>query len=152
MYKVLMFNDGYTPMEFLVRVLERFFAKAPKTRWRIMLHVHHRGIGVWACSPTSDGSGAPASAPAAVHERGTQDHQRAGPMAAPVHKSRHFRMVFLAIVTLTMCCGLAASAIALWGPDPLTPALQKVFENMLSLFSVGSGAIFGLFGGRVGSG
>jgi ATP-dependent Clp protease adaptor protein ClpS len=42
MYKVLMLNDDYTPMEFVVHVLERFFAKSRE----IMLHVHRRGVGL----------------------------------------------------------------------------------------------------------
>jgi len=46
MYKVLMLNDDYTPMEFVVHVLERFFAKSHEEAVRIMLHVHHRGGGV----------------------------------------------------------------------------------------------------------
>jgi len=46
MYKVLMLNDDYTPMEFVVHVLERFFAKTREEATRIMLHVHHRGVGI----------------------------------------------------------------------------------------------------------
>jgi ATP-dependent Clp protease adaptor protein ClpS len=46
MYRVLMLNDDYTPMEFVVHVLERFFAKSHEEAVRIMLHVHHRGVGV----------------------------------------------------------------------------------------------------------
>jgi ATP-dependent Clp protease adaptor protein ClpS len=46
MYKVLMLNDDYTPMEFVVHVLERFFSKSHEDAVRIMLHVHHRGVGV----------------------------------------------------------------------------------------------------------
>ena len=46
MYKVLMLNDDYTPMEFVVHVLERFFAKNREEATRIMLHVHQRGVGV----------------------------------------------------------------------------------------------------------
>jgi len=46
MYKVLMLNDDYTPMEFVVHVLEQFFAKNHEEAVRIMLHVHHRGVGV----------------------------------------------------------------------------------------------------------
>ena len=46
MYKVLMLNDDYTPMEFVVHVLERFFAKGHEEAVRIMLHVHQRGVGV----------------------------------------------------------------------------------------------------------
>jgi ATP-dependent Clp protease adaptor protein ClpS len=46
MYKVLMLNDDYTPMEFVVHVLERFFSKSTEEATRIMLHVHQRGVGV----------------------------------------------------------------------------------------------------------
>jgi ATP-dependent Clp protease adaptor protein ClpS len=46
MYKVLMLNDDYTPMEFVVHVLERFFAKNRDEATKIMLHVHQRGVGV----------------------------------------------------------------------------------------------------------
>ncbi len=46
MYKVLMLNDDYTPMEFVVHVLERFFGKNRSEATRIMLHVHQRGVGM----------------------------------------------------------------------------------------------------------
>jgi ATP-dependent Clp protease adaptor protein ClpS len=45
MYRVLLLNDDYTPMEFVVHVLERFFNKDRETATRIMLHVHQHGIG-----------------------------------------------------------------------------------------------------------
>ena len=46
MYKVLMLNDDYTPMEFVVDVLEKFFAMDRPAATRIMLEVHTRGKGV----------------------------------------------------------------------------------------------------------
>jgi ATP-dependent Clp protease adaptor protein ClpS len=46
MYKVLMLNDDYTPMEFVVHVLERYFSKTTEEATRIMLHVHQKGVGV----------------------------------------------------------------------------------------------------------
>src|SRR3546814_20505827 len=46
MYKVLMLNDDYTQMEFVVHVLEPFFSKNREEATRIMLHVHARGRGV----------------------------------------------------------------------------------------------------------
>ncbi|MBM3503477.1 MAG: ATP-dependent Clp protease adapter ClpS [Alphaproteobacteria bacterium] len=46
MYKVLLLNDDYTPMEFVVYVLERFFHKSRQEATRIMLHVHRKGIGI----------------------------------------------------------------------------------------------------------
>jgi len=45
LYRVLILNDDYTPMEFVVHVLERFFNKDHEAATRIMLHVHHHGIG-----------------------------------------------------------------------------------------------------------
>jgi ATP-dependent Clp protease adaptor protein ClpS len=46
MYKVIMLNDDYTPMEFVILVLERFFSKNEEEATRIMLHVHQKGVGV----------------------------------------------------------------------------------------------------------
>ena len=46
MYKVVMLNDDYTPMEFVVMVLQRFFRKSQEEATQIMLHVHQRGIGI----------------------------------------------------------------------------------------------------------
>jgi ATP-dependent Clp protease adaptor protein ClpS len=46
MYKVLMLNDDYTPMEFVVHVLERFFGKNREEATHIMMQVHQRGVGV----------------------------------------------------------------------------------------------------------
>ena len=51
MYKVLMLNDDYTPMEFVVHVLERFFGKGREEATQIMLHVHRRGVGVCGIYP-----------------------------------------------------------------------------------------------------
>ncbi len=45
LYRVLLLNDDYTPMEFVVHVLERFFNKDHETAQRIMMHVHQHGIG-----------------------------------------------------------------------------------------------------------
>ncbi len=46
MYKVLLLNDDYTPMEFVVHVLEQFFEKASEEAVQIMLHVHQKGVGI----------------------------------------------------------------------------------------------------------
>ena len=46
LYKVLLLNDDYTPMEFVVHVLERFFSKGREEATRIMLHVHQKGVGI----------------------------------------------------------------------------------------------------------
>ena len=45
MFQVVMYNDDYTPMEFVVHVLEHFFNKDHETAQRIMMHVHQHGIG-----------------------------------------------------------------------------------------------------------
>ena len=46
LYKVLLLNDDYTPMEFVVHVLQRYFSKPRDEAERIMLHVHQKGVGV----------------------------------------------------------------------------------------------------------
>lgn len=46
LYKVLILNDDFTPMEFVVHVLERFFGMPREEATRIMLHVHRRGVGL----------------------------------------------------------------------------------------------------------
>ncbi|MBM3645325.1 MAG: ATP-dependent Clp protease adapter ClpS [Alphaproteobacteria bacterium] len=46
MYKVLMLNDDYTPMEFVVDVLQRIFHRDREEATQIMLHVHQKGVGV----------------------------------------------------------------------------------------------------------
>ena len=46
LYRVLMLNDDYTPMEFVVLVLQRFFGHNHEMAQQIMLHVHQRGVGV----------------------------------------------------------------------------------------------------------
>jgi ATP-dependent Clp protease adaptor protein ClpS len=45
LYRVLLLNDDYTPMEFVVHVLQRFFNKDADEATRIMLHVHQHGVG-----------------------------------------------------------------------------------------------------------
>lgn len=46
LYRVLILNDDYTPMEFVVYILERFFNKDREEATQIMLHVHQKGVGV----------------------------------------------------------------------------------------------------------
>ena len=46
LYKVMILNDDYTPMEFVVHVLERFFNKGQEAATEIMLHVHQKGVGI----------------------------------------------------------------------------------------------------------
>ena len=51
MFKVLMLNDDYTPMEFVVMVLKRFFNMDLEQATRVMLHVHQKGVGVCGIFP-----------------------------------------------------------------------------------------------------
>ena len=51
MYKVMLINDDYTTMEFVVHVLQKFFQKSFDDATRIMLHVHHKGLGVCGLYP-----------------------------------------------------------------------------------------------------
>jgi ATP-dependent Clp protease adaptor protein ClpS len=46
LYKVLLLNDDYTPMEFVVLILQRYFSKSHDEAERIMLHVHQKGVGM----------------------------------------------------------------------------------------------------------
>ena len=46
LYKVLILNDDYTPMEFVVHILERFFNKNREEAVQVMLHVHRHGVGI----------------------------------------------------------------------------------------------------------
>ncbi|MCK9540751.1 MAG: ATP-dependent Clp protease adapter ClpS [Novosphingobium sp.] len=50
-FKVLMLNDDYTPMEFVVMVLKRFFHMDLEQATRVMLHVHQKGVGVCGVFP-----------------------------------------------------------------------------------------------------
>ena len=46
LYRVLLLNDDYTPMEFVVLCLQRFFRMNMEDATRVMLHVHQKGVGV----------------------------------------------------------------------------------------------------------
>ncbi len=46
LYKVLMLNDDYTPMEFVIQALQRFFKMSTEDATRVMLHVHQKGVGL----------------------------------------------------------------------------------------------------------
>ncbi len=46
MFKVLLLNDDFTPMDFVIHVLEKFFNKSAAEATEIMLHVHRRGVGL----------------------------------------------------------------------------------------------------------
>jgi len=51
MYKVLLINDDYTPMEFVVKTIQRFFNKSFEQATQIMLQVHTKGMGVCGVYP-----------------------------------------------------------------------------------------------------
>jgi ATP-dependent Clp protease adaptor protein ClpS len=46
LYKVLLHNDDYTPMDFVILVLKKFFGKNETDAYKIMLDVHHKGVGI----------------------------------------------------------------------------------------------------------
>jgi len=46
LYRVLLLNDDYSPMEFVILVLEKYFNKTREEATHIMLHVHHKGVGI----------------------------------------------------------------------------------------------------------
>lgn len=51
MFKVLLLNDDYTPMEFVVETIERFFNKSREQATQIMLKVHTEGVGICGIYP-----------------------------------------------------------------------------------------------------
>ncbi|WP_319408906.1 ATP-dependent Clp protease adapter ClpS [uncultured Desulfosarcina sp.] len=51
MYRVLLHNDDYTTMEFVVEILMYVFSKSPESAAKIMLNVHHQGVGVCGSYP-----------------------------------------------------------------------------------------------------
>jgi len=51
MFKVMLLNDDYTPMEFVVVVLQKFFGMTPERATQVMLKVHREGIGVCGVYP-----------------------------------------------------------------------------------------------------
>ncbi|MBT3628743.1 MAG: ATP-dependent Clp protease adapter ClpS [Rhodospirillaceae bacterium] len=51
MYKVLLLNDDYTPMEFVILVLMRIFGMPQENATEVMMHVHRRGVGVCGVYP-----------------------------------------------------------------------------------------------------
>jgi len=51
LYRVLLHNDDYTTMEFVIEVLEAIFARSPAEAFRIMMHVHENGVGICGAYP-----------------------------------------------------------------------------------------------------
>lgn len=51
LYKVILLNDDYTPMEFVVMILEQIFGKSHEEATRIMLNIHHQGVGLCGVYP-----------------------------------------------------------------------------------------------------
>ena len=81
--------------------------------------------------------------------------ERAPPSQAPCvksasvqHETRMFTRIVLSVSVLTVAIGLAATALAVLGPDPLPEAQQSLFEAFISLFTLGAMALIGLIGGR----
>ena len=68
LYKVLLHNDDYTTMEFVIEVLEGIFAKSPAEAFRIMMQVHENGLGVCGTYPFEIAE----TKVALVHERARQ--------------------------------------------------------------------------------
>jgi hypothetical protein len=59
-----------------------------------------------------------------------------------------FNLVFLAVVGLTVMCGLFMAAIAIWGPNPQPAPIASLFETLKYGFSMGLFSVFGLLGVR----
>ncbi len=68
MMRVLLHNDNYTTMDFVVKILEEIFHKSPAEATAIMLNVHHKGIGVCGVYPAEVAE----TKVAQVHERARQ--------------------------------------------------------------------------------
>ncbi len=91
MYQVVLLNDDYTPMEFVVGVLQKFFGKGTRTATQIMLKIHHEGRGVCGVYPRT--SPRPRSSWSAVIHASTsircsalwRKHDRAGTRSQPAH-------------------------------------------------------------------
>ncbi len=98
----LLLNDDYTPMDFVIHILERFFQKDREAATRIMLHVHHHGVGELRCvylrdcrdqSDTGDGFRPAASASAAVRHGKEMRNDRADIFTKP-EKALHQALTF----------------------------------------------------------
>lgn len=51
LFRVIVHNDDYTPMDFVVQILEEIFHKSPAESYRVMMHVHTRGQGIAGVYP-----------------------------------------------------------------------------------------------------
>ena len=80
LYRVLLHNDDYTTMEFVIEVLEGIFAKSPAEAFRIMMNVHEKGQGVCGAYPYEIAE----TKVAAVHERA---RERGFPLRASMEES-----------------------------------------------------------------
>jgi ATP-dependent Clp protease adaptor protein ClpS len=69
-YKVLLYNDDYTPMEFVVHLLEKVFSKGPSEATAIMLAIHNSGLGVAGVYVLDIAESKVAAVHAAAEERG----------------------------------------------------------------------------------
>jgi hypothetical protein len=61
---------------------------------------------------------------------------------------KHRPTVLLAVLGLTVFCGVFAVAILMFAPNPTPPLMERAFNALFQMFEVGAGAIFGLLGGR----
>jgi len=69
-YKVLLYNDDYTPMEFVVAILEKLFGKGPTEATQIMLAIHKTGLGIAGVYVQDIAETKVAAVHAAAEERG----------------------------------------------------------------------------------
>ena len=80
MFKVLLLNDDYTPMDFVINVLQRFFSLDTEQATRIMLQVHNEGRGVCGIFPRD-------IAATKVEQVGTHARQHQHPLACVMEEN-----------------------------------------------------------------
>ncbi|WP_133770441.1 hypothetical protein [Enterovirga rhinocerotis] len=59
-----------------------------------------------------------------------------------------FLAIFFSVLILTVLCGITALWLALVSPSPAAPYIDRVFNAVVHLFSIGAGAMFGLIGAK----